>query len=73
MPQYQEFSFQPPPRLEPVVQHADEKEGNCNHLTIMFLFAAYRELSGQSFRKRQPFRQPNGNTMSWTYSGHAMS
>ena len=34
MPQYQDFSFQPPPRLEPVVQHADEKEGNCNYATI---------------------------------------
>jgi hypothetical protein len=28
MPQYQDFGFQPP-------QHADEKEGNCNHATIM--------------------------------------
>jgi hypothetical protein len=35
MPQYQDFSFQPPPRLEAVAQHADEKEGNCNHPTIM--------------------------------------
>jgi hypothetical protein len=26
---------QPPPRLEAVAQHADEKEGNCNHATIM--------------------------------------
>jgi type IV secretion system protein TrbE len=34
-PQYQDFRFQPPPRLEAVAQHADEKEGNCNHATIM--------------------------------------
>src|ERR1700730_4151905 len=31
----QDFRFQPPPRLEAVAQHADEKEGNCNHTTIM--------------------------------------
>jgi hypothetical protein len=35
MPQYQDFGFQPPPRLEAVEQHADEKEGNLNHATIM--------------------------------------
>jgi len=35
MPQYQDFGFPPPPRLEAVAQHADEKEGNCNHATIM--------------------------------------
>jgi hypothetical protein len=35
MPQYQDFGFQPPPRLEAVAQHADEKESNCNHATIM--------------------------------------
>jgi hypothetical protein len=35
MPQYQDFSLQPPARLEAVAQHADEKEGNCNHATIM--------------------------------------
>jgi hypothetical protein len=35
MPQYQDFGFQPPPRLEAVAQQADEKEGNCNHTTIM--------------------------------------
>jgi hypothetical protein len=35
MPQYQDFRFQPPPRLEAVAQHADEKEGNCNHGMIM--------------------------------------
>ena len=35
MPQYQDFGFQPPPRFEGVAQHADEKEGNCNHATIM--------------------------------------
>ena len=35
MPQYQDFRFQPPPRIEAVAQHADEKEGNCNHTTIM--------------------------------------
>ena len=35
MPQYQDFGFQLPPRLEAVAQQADEKEGNCNHATIM--------------------------------------
>jgi hypothetical protein len=35
MLQYQDFGFQPAPRLEAVAQHADEKEGNCNHATIM--------------------------------------
>jgi hypothetical protein len=35
MPQDQDFGFQPPPRLEPIAQHAGEKEGNCNHATIM--------------------------------------
>jgi hypothetical protein len=35
MPQYQDFGFKPPPRLEAVAQHADEKEGNCIHATIM--------------------------------------
>jgi hypothetical protein len=35
MRQYQDFGFQPPPRLEAVAQHPDEKEGNCNHATIM--------------------------------------
>jgi len=35
MPQCQDFGFQPPPRLEAVAQRADEKEGNCNHATIM--------------------------------------
>jgi hypothetical protein len=35
MPHYQDFGFQPPPRLEAAAQHADEMEGNCNHPTIM--------------------------------------
>jgi hypothetical protein len=35
MPQYQDFGFQPPPRLEAVAQHVEEKEGNCNHATIV--------------------------------------
>lgn len=35
-PQYQDFGFQPPPRLEAAAQHADEKDGNCNHAMIMF-------------------------------------
>ena len=34
MPQNQSFGFQPPSRLETVVQQADEKEGNCEHPTI---------------------------------------
>ena len=36
MPQYQDFGFQQPSRLEAVAQHADEKDGNCNHSAIMF-------------------------------------
>jgi hypothetical protein len=36
MPQYHDFGFQSPPRLEAIAQHADEKEANCNHATIMF-------------------------------------
>ena len=35
MPQYQDFGFQPRPRLEAVAQDADEKEGSCNHAAIM--------------------------------------
>jgi hypothetical protein len=35
MPLYQDFGFPPPPRLEAVAQHANEKEGNCNHATII--------------------------------------
>ena len=35
MPQYQDFGFQPPPRLEAVAQDADEQEGNCNPAMIM--------------------------------------
>jgi len=36
MPQYQNFGFQLPSRLEAVAQHADEKEADCNHAAIMF-------------------------------------
>jgi len=32
---YVDFGIQPPPRLAAVAQHADEKEGNCNHAMIM--------------------------------------
>ncbi|PNE10135.1 MAG: hypothetical protein CR217_15920 [Beijerinckiaceae bacterium] len=35
MPQDQDFGFQPPPRFEAIAQHADEKNSNCNHATIM--------------------------------------
>src|SRR5260221_6890946 len=31
MPQYQYFGFEPPSRLEAVVQQTDEKETDCNH------------------------------------------
>ena len=34
MPQHQDFGFKPASRLEAVAQHADEKEGNCEHPTI---------------------------------------
>jgi len=36
MPQHQDFGFKPPSGLEAVAQHADEKEGNCEHPAIMF-------------------------------------
>jgi hypothetical protein len=36
MPQYQDFGFQPLPRLEAVTQHADEQQTDCNHSAIMF-------------------------------------
>jgi len=36
MPQKQDFSLQPPSRLEAVAQHTDDKNGNCNHSAIMF-------------------------------------
>jgi hypothetical protein len=36
MPQHQDFSFKPPSRFEAVAQHADEKEGSCDHPAIMF-------------------------------------
>src|SRR5262245_27443172 len=36
MPQYQDFGFQPRPRLEEVAQHADEQEADRNHSAIMF-------------------------------------
>jgi hypothetical protein len=36
MPQYQYFGFQPPSRPEAVAQHADKKEADCKHATIMF-------------------------------------
>ena len=47
--QDQDFSFQPMPRLEAVARHADEKEGNCNHATIMFSFATDREFKWTEF------------------------
>ena len=31
MPQNQDFSFEPPARLEAVAQHADDQKGNCHH------------------------------------------
>src|SRR5215475_5774254 len=36
MPQYQDFGFQPRPRLEEFAQHADEQEADRNHSAIMF-------------------------------------
>ena len=36
MPQDQIFGFKPSSRLEAVAQHADEKEGNREHPSIMF-------------------------------------
>jgi hypothetical protein len=46
MPQYQDFGLQSPSRLEAIAQHANEKEANCNHATIMFRFAGDRESNG---------------------------
>jgi hypothetical protein len=36
MPQYQDFGFQPRPRLEEVAQHTDQQEADRNHPTILF-------------------------------------
>jgi hypothetical protein len=36
MPQNKDFGFELAPRLEAVAQHANEKEGNCNHAAIIF-------------------------------------
>ena len=36
MPQYQDFGFQSPSRLEAIAQDADEKEADCNYAAIMF-------------------------------------
>ena len=36
MPQDQDLGFQLLARLEPVAQHADEQEADCNHAAIMF-------------------------------------
>jgi len=35
MPQDQNFSLKPPSRLEAVAKHPPEKQGNCEHPTIM--------------------------------------
>jgi hypothetical protein len=52
MPQHQDFSFQPPSRLEAVAQHPEEQQTHCDHSTIMLRFAADRESIGWGFRKR---------------------
>ncbi|MGH6811716.1 MAG: hypothetical protein ACREDM_05015 [Methylocella sp.] len=49
MPQYQDFGFQPLPRLEAVAQYADQKEGSCKHAAIMLRFVADRESIGRWF------------------------
>ncbi len=36
MPQYQNFGFQAPSRLEAIAEYADEQEADCNHAAIMF-------------------------------------
>ncbi len=36
IPQHQDFGFEPWSRLDAVAQNADKKEGNCEHLAIMF-------------------------------------
>jgi hypothetical protein len=36
MAQYQDFGFQPRPRLEEVAQHTDEQEADGQHSAIMF-------------------------------------
>jgi hypothetical protein len=36
MPQHQVLGFQLLSRLEPVAQHADKQEADCNHAAIMF-------------------------------------
>jgi hypothetical protein len=52
MPRHQDFSFQPPSRLEAVAQHPEEQQTHCDHSTIMLRFAADRESIGWGFRKR---------------------
>jgi hypothetical protein len=42
----------------PIAQHANEKEANSNHVTIMFRFGGDRESNGRGFRKRQDSPQP---------------
>jgi hypothetical protein len=36
MPENQDFGFELASRLEAVAQHANDKNGNCNHSPIMF-------------------------------------
>src|SRR5258705_165 len=54
MPQYQDFGFQSPSRLEAIARHAGEKEADSNHAGLMFGSAGARESNGLGFRKRQP-------------------
>ena len=71
--QDQDFGFQPTPRLEAVARHADEKEGNCNHATIMFSFATDRESSGRSFRKRQTWVMDPPLARNWVLEKKAIA
>src|SRR5262245_37918011 len=59
MTQHNDLRLQPLSRPEAVAHHTDEREADCNHAAIMLLFAANRQVTGGSFRKRHlPNREP---------------
>src|SRR5215475_11899625 len=62
MAQYQDFSFEPPSRLEAVAQHADEKQGNCHHRPGSCSDSVMAATpGGRNFRKRHRRRMRNAS------------